>query len=287
MSTLAVTLIDVGSGDSILIESEDGKGKRSFALIDSNDEPTWRSTESFLLRHFRTNGVAFGNGRFFEFVMVSHAHSDHISGVKRILQTFGAKKFYYPESGPSPEFAALIKYVTHSAAIGGRVGKHQVVHNQTNLPDLGDVSLRILWPPKTPVGTPNSSKENDNSIVLGLALGNAKVILTGDCEATSWPQIVPQFKKTGLKMFKAPHHGAYNGFFDAGGTAVWLSAISKATAVGVSTHVSPDGHPDGSVMMALEAAGYTGGKQLFRTDKAYHITFETSGASLRVKHSHF
>ncbi len=289
LGKLAVTLIDVGSGDSIFIEAEDANGQRSYALVDSNDEPTWKSTETFLLRHFRNNGVSFGpQVRLFDFVMISHAHSDHMSGVKRLLQTFGAEWFYYPESGPSPEFATLMKYVRRSSNAGGRVGKHQVINRNTKLPNLRDVSLQILWPPPTAPGVPNSNtNENDNSIVLGLSLDKAKFLLTGDCEATSWPQIVPRIRKYGLKMFKAPHHGAYNGFFDGAGNAVWLSAIGAATRIGLSTHISPYGHPDNTVIAELEGAGYTSGKRLFRTDKAYHITFETIGSTLRVKHSRF
>lgn len=288
MEHLAVTLIDVGSGDSILIEAWDDKGRRSLALIDSNDEPTWRSTESFLLRHFRTNEIRFGAPkRLFDFVMISHAHSDHMSGVKRLLQVFGAEWLYYPESGPSAEFAALMRFVRQSSAGGGRVGKHQRIHRNTKLPNLLGVSLQVLWPPATTVGIPHSANENDNSIVLGLKMGSAKFLLTGDCEATSWPQIVPLIRKTGLKMFKAPHHGAYNGFFDGSGRAVWLPALAKGTRIGVSTHVSPYGHPDSSVMTTLESAGYTSGSKLFRTDRAYHITFTTNGKNLRVKHSRY
>ena len=37
MSELAVTLIDVGWGDSILLESTDAAGVTRFALVDCND----------------------------------------------------------------------------------------------------------------------------------------------------------------------------------------------------------------------------------------------------------
>ena len=43
MSELKATLIDVGWGDSIFLETDDGSGNRLYALIDSNDTSTLRS----------------------------------------------------------------------------------------------------------------------------------------------------------------------------------------------------------------------------------------------------
>ena len=55
MSHLRVTLIDVGWGDSVLIEASDGASARPrFALIDSNDnaDKNYWPTRTFLRKHF-------------------------------------------------------------------------------------------------------------------------------------------------------------------------------------------------------------------------------------------
>jgi competence protein ComEC len=286
---LSVTLIDVGFGDSIFIEVEKGK-RRGFALIDSNDEPEWRSTEAFILRHLRTKGVRFDKRRrLFEFVMLSHAHSDHMSGLRRIIEVFGAKRFLYPLSAGSAEFAALMRYVRRSCGHPtGKVKRHQAINSRTVLPALGDVKFTVLWPPYSAAGTPYSStNENDNSIVLGLSLKKVKLLLTGDCETGAASQVCPKIRD--IDVFKMPHHGASNGLFDAAGKAIWLDpGILRPTAqIGMSTHVSPYGHPDRNVLSRLEAAGYPRGQQLLRTDHQYHLTYETKGTTVRVKHSRF
>jgi hypothetical protein len=51
MSTLSVTLIDVGWGDSLLIESRDNSDSH-YALVDSNDTSSSRSSHIFLKRFF-------------------------------------------------------------------------------------------------------------------------------------------------------------------------------------------------------------------------------------------
>ena len=88
MSYLQVTLIDVGWGDSILIEASDGTLRPRYALIDSNDNakrdywPSW----NFLRKHFGLREDDFTVTKpFFDAVILSHDHSDHGSGLKRIM----------------------------------------------------------------------------------------------------------------------------------------------------------------------------------------------------------
>jgi hypothetical protein len=52
MSRLSATLIDVGAGDSILLESVDSRGISHYALVDCHDTPTLQSSLIFLKRHF-------------------------------------------------------------------------------------------------------------------------------------------------------------------------------------------------------------------------------------------
>jgi hypothetical protein len=53
MENLEVTLIDVGWGDSIFIETNDDNNDSQYALIDSNDTTTLRSTYIFLKKYFK------------------------------------------------------------------------------------------------------------------------------------------------------------------------------------------------------------------------------------------
>ena len=64
---LAATLIDVGWGDSILLESEDENGELHLGLIDSNDTVYLRSTYIFLKRYFdRISEKISGKSRPFD-----------------------------------------------------------------------------------------------------------------------------------------------------------------------------------------------------------------------------
>ena len=53
MSYLKVTLIDVGWGDSIFIESVNHDNKPRYALIDSNDDGAYQPSIIFLKKYLR------------------------------------------------------------------------------------------------------------------------------------------------------------------------------------------------------------------------------------------
>jgi competence protein ComEC len=284
MSSVSVTLIDVGWGDSILIESEDSAGQMFYALIDSNDEPHWQASRDFLLKRFRTRGVQFGRqARLFQFVMASHDHSDHISGLRKVIEEFGAERFYYPRSNGA-EFATLLRYaVGSSRRPNGRVGGEEWLDTSKALPNLGDAELRVLHPPPNHTGQPHDPNEpNNNSIVLGIRLGQVKYVLTGDCLAQNWDAIAPRIASTNLRLFKVPHHGAHNGTFKANNDTPWFGLIGAWTKLAMSTHISPHGHPDATVIAAFNGMHF----HHYRTDEQYHLTFWTDGRYTRARWSH-
>lgn len=278
MSRLRVTLIDVGWGDSLLLESQGNTATDSrYALIDSNDTSTLRSSHIFLKRFFeKKNVVVPCSSPIFDWVLLTHAHADHGQGLKKILRDFGTLRFWYSNSANQPAFLAdLLRYAARSKST--RVGQYDVVDTSKILPSFGSASMQILWP-TAGKGLPN---ENDNSVVLVITLGKTSFVLTGDAEADGvWTHIAAQIPpNTGF--FKVPHHGSRNGTFTTAGTTPWLGNISKTTTVGISSHVRPFNHPDAHVVSALGAY-----EPLYRTDQHYHVTVETDGDKVEVSYNH-
>jgi beta-lactamase superfamily II metal-dependent hydrolase len=277
MSRLRVTLIDVGWGDSLLLESEDAAGQWHYALIDSNDSAQTRSSYVFLKRHFeRLNfGIPVSVAPIFTWVLLTHAHADHGQGLKRILRDFGTYQFWYPKSS---SHALFFTNVVRFASRSSLVFHHQSVDDSKLLPNFGDAQMEILWPP------PNllARNENDNSVVLKLTLGNASFILTGDAEAHGvWTHIAAKIPAD-TQFFKVPHHGAYNSTFDNAGGTPWLDALPASASLGISSHLLPHPHPDAKVVEELNRRGTAS----YRTDESYHVTFETDGHQTAVRYSH-
>lgn len=272
MSKLSVTLIDVGWGDSILIESTSDAGQTHYALVDCNDTSNQRSSYLFVKRFLERRGVDLtSEQRIFDFVLLTHGHADHANGIQAMMSTFKTDWFWYPKS---VDFGGFAKLVSYANKYPSKVNRHQAVDNTKLLPDLGDVSLDVLWPPYTPSGVFDTNNENNNSIVLVLTLGQVSFLLSGDCEAGNWDQIVPGIPGIpGLAVFQAPHHGAVNGLFADDDSTPWLDALPATARIAMSSHIRPYNHPAPEVITELSNRNI----DPFRTDLHYHLTFSTVG----------
>jgi beta-lactamase superfamily II metal-dependent hydrolase len=277
ISLLRATLIDVGWGDCILLESVDRSSKSHYALIDSNDTATVRSSYIFLKRFFERRKIPTASDqRIFDWVLLTHAHADHGEGLKRILRHFGADRFWHPEPAAPPAFYVdLVRYASRPQTT--KVGQCDVIHSKRILPSFGDASMEVLWPP--PGLRPQN--ENNNSVVLAVTLNKKSFVLTGDAEAEGvWSQISKQIPKTTC-FFKVPHHGSDNGTFNSSGHTPWLIKVPRTAKLGISSHVHPHSHPDRTVVQALAPRGL-----IYRTDEHYHVTVETDGRKVSVTYSH-
>lgn len=280
MASLSATLIDVGWGDSILIESLEDGGGRHLGLVDCNDYETERSSLIFVKRYLERALIDHEASRpNFEWVLLTHGHADHARGLKRMLQAFGTRHLWYPKSVPTTTYGSLLDYANSS----DRVQHHQAVDATKILDpsvDFGGVSLQILWPNYDQV---DASNENNNSVVLVLTLGQVSFVLTGDAEAENWATIAQRLPAT-VKVFQVPHHGGRNGLFAPGaGRTPWLDHLVAAnTQLVLSSHVRPHGHPHPDVVNAIAGANF----QAFRTDLQSHLTFSTDGATVRAQYSH-
>jgi beta-lactamase superfamily II metal-dependent hydrolase len=189
-----------------------------------------------------------------------------------MMSYFRTDWFWYPKSVEHGGFAKIISYANRYRS---KVNRHQAIDNTKILPDFGDVRLRALWPPFTAGGPHDSSNENNNSVVLVLTLGEVSFVLTGDCEAGNWSQIIGDLPQApGLAVFQVPHHGALNGVFDDPGNTPWLDAILENVHIAMSSHIRPHSHPAPQVVQELQNRNI----KPFRTDQHYHLTFTTDGS---------
>lgn len=276
MDKLTVTLIDVGWGDSIFIESYDNNGQAHYGLIDSNDTTYQKSSFIFLKRYFERKMIRLPENKpVFDFMMLSHAHSDHGQGLKHIASEFGTRYFYYPKSLEWSALGTLLRYCNRST----NVNHAESVNSTKILNNLGNTTLTILWPH---YDQDPSDNENNNSIILKLELGSVSFLLTGDAEEEVWNDINDRIPSN-LRMFKVPHHGSVNGAFDNNENPCWLNSLPNNTSLAISAHIKPFNHPHQRVIDLVEENDYS----YYRTDRHYHISFSTDGSEIKIKYSHF
>lgn len=279
MPQLSVTIIDVGWGDCILVDSQDDAGDHRFGLIDCNDYERQRTALPFVKRYLERSRIDWREkDHNFEWVLLTHGHADHARGLKEMLKTFGTRHFWYPKSVASTSYGVLLDYAGRSK----QVVHHQAVDETKSLgpPEVNfHADLRILWPNDDQIDTSN---ENNNSVVLAITLDNVSIVLTGDAEAENWDEIIPRLPKNPTYI-QVPHHGGRNGVFDPNNATPWLDHVrARKTRLVMSSHVVPHGHPHPDVVSELAGRKFVA----YRTDKNYHVTLMTGGDKVSVGYAH-
>ena len=251
---LKVHFIDVGQGDSTLIQTPDGRS----VLVDAGDETSGGKVADYLL----------GKGvQRIDLLVITHPHSDHIGGLPRVLDEFGVSRVLdtgYPHGGEQyKEILSIIesRKIDYKVAQGFRQ------------PGVGTlVSLDVLWPPAS-YQARDESELNDGSIVMRLVYGNVRILLTGDIQEEAEGRLLADQQDLQSTVLKVAHHGS-----EFGASNEFLQAVKPDYAVVSVGRDNSFGHPAKNTLERLYAAG----AQVFRTDESGTIIFVTDGAKVQV-----
>ena len=259
-SRLHVTFLDVGQGDSVLIQTPDGK----HLLIDGGPDPT---------RVLAALGRRLPPWqRSLDLVALTHPDEDHLAGLVEVLRRYRVGIVLdttLPRDTPSG--------LTWQGLLASRITPpaSRLVHPVagTRL-DLGyGARLDVLHPPATPIAA--RSPGNDNGLVLRLSWGKASFLLVGDLSAEGEAYLLRQ---EGLPLdstvLKVGHHGAKEG-----STLRFLEAVSPQVAVISVGAGNRFGHPAAEVLERLESVG----AQVWRTDRCGDVEIVTDGEQLWVR----
>ena len=261
---LEVSVLDVGQGDSIFVGFPDGRT----LLIDGGGQPGSNWVEG------RRSGMDIGEEvvspylwsrglKGIDTVALTHAHHDHLDGLRSVLHNFQVRELWIGRDEQSP---ALSTFLDEAHARGVAI-VHEKRGDHFN---WGGVEGEILWPLDS---SPVPTASNDDSIVLRLADGPIHLLLTGDIEKRSESTLVAEHASLAADFLKVPHHGGKNS-----STQAFLAAVAPRIAVVSVGEANPFGHPAEAALKRYEQAGV----RLLRTDRDGAITAITDGQNLEV-----
>jgi competence protein ComEC len=243
-SRLQIIFLDVGQGDSILIQ----KGTKQILIDGGPSGKTELANLGKYLPYF---------DREIEVVIATHPDRDHIGGlidvsrnykIGRVLTT-GAEK----DTQVFKEWKDMLSYnkiETSEVSRGTEV-------------KFGDAQMKILNPPgKVSADTGDS---NNSSVVARLDYGDNSFLFTGDIESPAEKEILEGGENVDVDVLKIAHHGSKYSSSEA-----FIDAASPADAVISVGANNSYGHPTEVVLDALNSRGI----RIYRTDESGDIVYK-------------
>ena len=215
---LRVVVLDVGQGDSILFDPDDGGP----VLVDggpAGDDLRGQLTEEGV------SGLAAA--------IATHDQADHVGGLDQLLYSrFPVHRLVY--SVPGPGFLRAARAV-HVRAV--HVSEGSEVRS-------GSLHLEVLWPPgSTPDGA--GSDPNQSAVVLLARWHSFSMLLTADAEAEAVPM-----DPGPIDVLKVAHHGSD----DAGLDGLLDRTVPRLAVISVGAG-NPYGHPTAGTLATLADHG--------------------------------
>ncbi|WP_292382144.1 lamin tail domain-containing protein [Methanosarcina sp. UBA289] len=245
---LTIHFLDVGQGDSILLEI-DGKSM----LIDSGESDQGKVVTAYL----QDQGIST-----LDYVVATHPHSDHIGGMNEILNNFQVEHFVdsgYPHTSKT--------YENMLTTIDQKSIPFQVAQAGQKIDFDPAVDIEVLNPAKT-----YSEDLNENSVVLKVTYGTTSFLLMGDAGLETEERIMKAGYNVDSDILKVGHHASRSG----SGTS-FISAVSPKVSV-IEVGAGNDyGHPHAEILEKLQKAS-----KVYRTDLDGTITVTTDGSTYTV-----
>lgn len=248
---LRVSFLDVGQGSAVLIQ----KGTVQ-VLVDGGPSPG-------KLNQALGQALPFWD-RKIEAVVLTHPHSDHLTGLLEVLKRYEVDTVLDPEletaSALYEEWRRLLEE-KGVPLLRARAGQEL---------RLGEVTVKVLNPQVEYL------QDLDNSsVVLRLEAGRASFLLTGDIYRAGELELLARGALLESSVLQVAHHGSGDST-----SASFLAAVQPLVAV-ISREEKED-HADPEVVARLEALV---GERLYFTSRQGTIVFTTDGQRLWVRTS--
>jgi competence protein ComEC len=260
---LRVTFIDVGQGDSILIEFPGGKRMLidGGGIYDDSFDVGRNVVAPVLWRKKIVN---------LHYLILTHPHPDHLNGLKFIASSFKVNEFWENGQGYSST-----PYLDLMDIVARRRIHRIMVHDASPPRWINGVKVEVFNPPHPGMmhGRNPWSQTNNRSIVLKITYKNHRFLLTGDIEEEAEAQLVYSEKDLRCDVLKAPHHGS-----QTSSTRRFLEAVKPSYVVFTVGYRNIFNLPNRKVLNRYERAGC----RISRTDRDGAVIFETDGEKLRV-----
>lgn len=253
-----VTFLDVGQGDSALIEFQDGK----VMLIDGGGtfSETFDIGRSVVAPYLWNKGI-----RKIDHVVATHPQLDHVEGLAYIVEKFHVGEVW--TNGMQGAAARDFDRIVRNKRI-----RSVAVHRGMEERSIGGCGVTFLNPPDHP--GEKGWKSNDLSIVIRLACKDLSLLFTSDIERRAMREIAAGAKHLASAVIKVPHHGSRGSVEEH-----FIDAVNPDIAVISAGYQNSYRHPSPEALSAYEKARAA----IYRTDRDGAVMIEAKDGRIRVR----
>lgn len=245
---LSVTFLDVGQGDSAVIQLPD-----NYVIVLDTGRTGYEAAS--LLRYLGKETI--------DVLVISHIHPDHTGGISYLLRNFNIKQLW--DNGRvlfSQELLEKLSSVKHYS------------FNKGDIIEFDSTKIYVLHPYKgfyTMFGSKHDSQNNE-SLVFKIVYKDKTLLFTGDIEEEAQKELMNLGIWLRSDVIKVPHHGAkssaYRPFFEI---------VSPKIAIISSGRNNPFNHPHQEMLDVLKDA------DIYRTDIDGAIKVSVNNSSIKIK----
>ncbi|MFF2481607.1 ComEC/Rec2 family competence protein [Paenibacillus sp. NPDC058071] len=290
-----VQVIDVGQGDAIHIRTPSGKhivvdGGGTMQFRKPGEEWKERSDPFEVGRKVVVPLLMKRGVHEIDMLVVTHLDSDHIRGLKALIETIPVKRIWWNGTLKKAEDAAELFKLAEDRAIPlykAEAGRQWNPDRHTR--------VTVLWPKvlgeeESGAGNAMGAKvipivkdQNESSVVLHLTLHESSFLLTGDINSDTEASIIRLWQPetapldgccAGADVLKVAHHGSRYSTSEA-----WLRRWRPSSAVVSVGATNSYGHPHPDVLKRLETERIG----LLRTDRDGETAYKATADGLFVK----
>lgn len=245
---MKVHFINVGQGDSILIQSPNGKNM----LVDGGAKSAGDQVVTFL----KSKGVSK-----LDYVVATHPDADHISGLISVLNTIPVSNFV--DTGQAHTTQTYLEMLT-------------LIDNKNInyiVPKAGD---KIALDSAIVINVLNTAEQGDDnneaSIVLQVQYNSMSFLLMGDADTGQEKEIMAKYSVRST-VLKAGHHGS-----NTSSSAEFINAVNPKETILSYGKENSYGHPHKEVVANLQKVN----SKIYSTAEAGNITVTTNGQTYTV-----
>ncbi len=255
---LKVTFIDVGQGDSILVEFP---GQKKM-LIDGGGffMSGFDIGERILSPFLWKKGI-----KTIDYLVLTHPHPDHMNGLISVARNFRVREFWESRSPTENNF-----YEELQLNLTPLTQKKRMYRNDSFR--VAGAVVDILHPEESPLFF--NSDDNESSMVLRLSFGQTSFLFTGDIGQISEQNIMENWGPIQSDILKSPHHGSLSSSSDE-----FLSAVNPMVIVICVGENNRFNFPDPTILERYRKTG----ADIYRTDRHGAIEISSDGQMYEIR----